>query len=88
MACYLLLTTPCSLLSTYYLFTLHGKARGLLSIFESSQKGMSSQKKDKATYDMETKKYKKETAQTPILTRGEGGVGGRGGGGGTKTDKT
>ena len=34
---------------------------------------MSSQKKDKATYDMETKKYKQETAQTPILTWGEGG---------------
>ena len=36
---------------------------------------MSSQKEDKATYDMETKKYKQETAQTLILTWGEGGGG-------------
>ena len=104
MACYLLLTTPCSLLSTSnFLLTtyLHCTAKlgGFFqpSILSSahfhnwllfpqwrrealgSQKGMSLQKKDKATYDMETKKYREG---------GEGGGGGGRGRGGVRLDRS
>ena len=112
MACYLLLTTHYSLLPTFYfqlpafysllIYTArqrHGKARGLLSIFDSfkcplpqlapfptvkarsprlsERHVLRKERQDRqATYDMEAKKYKQETAQTPILTWGKGGGGG------------